>query len=353
MKKTLIIGGIVAVIAIIALRLISNKKTINENKQVVDRSQIPVSVTVASVEEKAINSSFQLPATLNPFEESIITSTVAGKITQLTINNGSHVGKGQIIGSIDSELKKLNLEATELSASKLKRDYERSKELFEGKAATETSVIDAKYAYDNKRIEADQLRKQISDANIVAPFNGIISNKNLNIGEFANIGATIASIVNIDQLKAEVYVNEKDVYRLVLGQSVSISSEVFPGSTFKGKISFISPKGDISHNYLVEIVIDNSAKNSLKAGTYILVKFQFDSNIKVLQIPKIALAEGMKNPYVYIITGPKARMKKITVGRDLGEYIEVVQGLQVGEQVIVSGQINLFDGSNIHIVTSK
>jgi membrane fusion protein (multidrug efflux system) len=323
MKKILIIGGIVAVIAIIALRLISNKKTINENKKVIDRSQIPIAVTVASVEEKAINSSFQLPATLNPFEESIITSTVAGKITQLTIDNGSHVRKGQIIGSIDSDLKKLNLEAAELSASKLKRDYERSKELFEGKAATETSVI------------------------------GIISNKNLNIGEFANVGATIASIVNIDQLKAEVYVNEKDVYRLVLGQSVSISSEVFPGSTFKGKISFISPKGDISHNYLVEIVIDNSAKNSLKAGTYILAKFQFNSNIKVLQIPKIALAEGMKNPYVYIIAGPKARMKKITVGRDLGEYIEVVQGLEAGEQVIVSGQINLFDGSNIHIVTSK
>lgn len=353
MKKILIIGGIVALTAVIALRLISNKKTINESKQVVDRSKIPVSVTIASVEEKPLNSSFQLPATLNPYEESIITATVSGKITQLSIDNGSRVHKGQLIGSIDTDLKKLNLEAIELSESKLKSDYERTKELFQGKAATETNVIDAKYAYDNKHIEANQIRKQISDGNIIAPFNGIISNKNLNIGEFANVGTAIASIVNIEQLKAQVYVNEKDAYRLVLGQSAFITSEVYPGVEFKGKISFISPKGDASHNYLIEVTLQNSGKNTLKAGTYALVEFRSETVRNVLQIPKNALAEGLKNPYVYVVEGTKAKMKKITIGRELGENIEVVNGLTAGEQIIISGQINLFDGSNIQVVTSK
>lgn len=353
MKKILIIGGIVALIAIIALKLISNKKTINESKQVVDRSKIPVSVSIGTVEDKATKSSFQLPSTLNPFEESTIAVTVSGKITRLNIENGTHVKKGQIIGSIDTDLKRLNLEAVELYEAKLKKDYTRTTELFEGKAATETNVMDAKYAYDNKRIEADQIRKQISDGNIVAPFNGIISNKNLNVGEFANVGTAIASIVNIDQLKAQVYVNEKDAYRLQLGQATYITSEVFPGVEYKGKISFISPKGDASHNYLVEVVLENAGKNKLKAGTYALVEFRSESTIHVLQIPKNALVEGLKNPYVYVVDGTKAKMKKITLGRELGENIEVVNGLVVGEQIIISGQINLFDGSNIQIVTTK
>ena len=353
MKKYLIIGGILALVAIVTLRLISNKKTINESKQVVDRSKIPVSVSIIAVEEKSLGNSFQLPAALDPIEESDIAVTVAGKITSLSVENGSRVSKGQIIGSIDSQLKQLNLEAVELSESKLKRDYERTKELYEGKAATETNVIDAKYAYDNKHIEANQIRKQISDGNIVAPFSGIISNKNLNAGEFANVGTVIATVVNIQQLKGVVYVNEKDAYRLKTGQAASISTEVYPGQEFKGKISFISPKGDASHNYRVEVLIDNSAKNILKAGTYVMVTFRSETNEKALQIPKVALAEGLKNPYVYVIDGNKVHVRKIITGREVGENIEVVDGLQAGEQIVVNGQINLIDGSIISIVSNK
>ncbi|WP_018344690.1 efflux RND transporter periplasmic adaptor subunit [Cytophaga aurantiaca] len=353
MKKILIIGGILALVALVTFKLVSNKKKINESKQIVDRSKIPVSVAVAAVEEKSLGSSFNLPASLAPIEESKIAVNVAGKITRLSIENGSHVSKGQIIGTIDSQLKQLNLEAIELSEAKLKRDYERTKELYEGKAATETNMIDAKYAYDNKRIEADQIRKQISDGNIVAPFSGIISSKSLNVGEFANIGTVIATIVNIQKLKGVVYVNEKDAYRLKLGQSVSVSTEVFPGNVFKGKISFISPKGDASHNYLVEVLIENNGKNILKAGTYVMVAFNFESNTTAIQIPKIALAEGLKNPYVYVVTGNKVAVRKIVTGRESGEYVEVVNGLQVGEQIVINGQINLFDGSIISIVGNK
>ncbi len=353
MKKFLIIGGILALVAIVTLRLVSNKKIINENKQIVDRSKIPVAVSVAMVEDKPLGNSFQLPASLDPIEESDIAVTVAGRITRLSVENGSRVSKGQIIGTIDSQLKQLNLEAVELSEAKLKRDYERTKELYEGKAATETSVIDAKYAYENKRIEADQYRKQISDGNIVAPFNGIISNKNLNEGEFANVGAVVATIVDIHNLKGVVYVNEKDAYQLALGQVVSISSEVFPGKEFAGKISFISPKGDASHNYRVEVLINNTEKNMLKAGTYVLVKFSSERNINVLQIPKIALAEGLKNPYVYVVTGDKVKARKIVTGREIGENVEVVSGLTIGEQIVINGQINLIDGSTISIVGNK
>jgi membrane fusion protein (multidrug efflux system) len=353
MKKILIIGGIIALVAIVALKLVSNKKSINESKQVVDRSRIPVSVAVATVEEKTLSSSFQLPASLVPIEESKIAVNAAGKITRLSIENGSRVSKGQIIGTIDTQLKQLNLEAVELSESKLKRDYERTKELYEGKAATETNMLDAKYAYDNKRIEADQIRKQIADGNIVAPFSGIISNKSLNVGEFTNVGTVIATVVNIEKLKAVVYVNEKDAYRLKIGQGVSISTEVYPGSEFKGKISFISPKGDASHNYLIEVLVDNYGKNTLKAGTYVTVTFRFETNATALQIPKIALAEGLKNPYVYVVKGNKVEARKIVAGREAGEYIEVVNGLQIGEQIVINGQINLFDGSIISIVKSN
>ncbi|MBC7450067.1 MAG: efflux RND transporter periplasmic adaptor subunit [Cytophagales bacterium] len=353
MKKILIIGGILVLVAAVTLRLINNKKVINESKQVVDRSEIPVSVSVATVEEKPIGSSFQLPASLDPIEESDVTVSVSGKITKLSIDNGSRVSKGQIIGTIDTKLKQLNLEAVELSEAKLERDYQRTKELYEGKASTETSVIDAKFNYDNKRLEADQIRKQIEDGNIVSPVSGIVVSKNLNAGEFTNVGTVIATVVDIKQLKGIVYVNEKDAYQLSIGQPVSVSTEVYPGKEFKGKISFISPKGDVSHNYKVEVLISNTDKDILKAGTYVLVKFSSERTTNALQIPKIALAEGLKNPYVYVVEGNKVVSRKIIPGREIGENVEVVGGLQKGEQIVVNGQINLSDGSIISIVTNK
>lgn len=353
MKKILYIVGGLLLVGLMALKLFNNKKAINESKQVVDRTKIPVAVSIATVEEKELSSTFQLPASLAPIEESTISVTVSGKIERLSIENGSYVRKGQIIGSIDSRVKQLNLESIELSLDKLKRDYERTKELYEGKAATETNMLDAKYAYENKRIEAEQIKRQIADANIVAPFNGIISNKKLNAGEFTNVGSVIATIVNIDKLKAMVYVNEKDAYRLKLGQTVSVNSEVYAGQEFKGKITFISPKGDDSHNYMVEVLIDNNSKNLLKAGTYVIVKFQTGNTTQALQIPKIALAEGIKNPYVYIVNGSTAEVRKVVVGREIGEYIEIVSGLQQGEKVVVNGQINLINGSLITIVGNK
>lgn len=84
-----------------------------------------------------------------------------------------------------------------------------------------------------------------------------------------------------------------------------------------------------------------------------MVTFRSETTGTALQIPKIALAEGLKNPYVYVVKGNKVESRKIVTGRESGEYVEVVNGLQIGEQIVVNGQINLMDGSLISIVSNK
>jgi RND family efflux transporter MFP subunit len=145
-------------------------------------------------------------------------------------------------------------------------------------------------------------------------------------------------------LKAVVFVNEKEVYQLKVGQAASITSDIFPNKTFVGHVKFISPKGDENHNYRVELQLNT---NALRAGTYVMVGFDLGRRASVLQIPKLALVEGTKNPYVYVVQDNVAKIQKITVGREVGENIEVVSGLQAGQEVVTSGQINLTNGSKI------
>lgn len=347
-KKIIVIVSIVLVLAVLILTLFKNKKSIEEKNVLIDRSKNAVSVIVKKVEMLPIVGSLSVPSVLAPKEEAVIAANAQGKITELYFDIGTKVSKGQIIGKIDSKQRQLSLQSTELTIKKLKQDYERFQDLLKGNAINETAVLDAKYNYENTVLQAQQIRQQIADANIIAPILGIITSRKLVAGEFANMGMMIGTIVNPNQLKASVFVNEKDIVKLKLNEKAAVVSDVFPDKTFIGSINYMSPKGDDNHNYQVDLLIKNTDAN-LKAGTYIKATFNLDTKTNVLQIPKKALVDGVKNPYVYVVKGNVAKQVKLVLGREFNENIEVLQGLNIEDAVVIDGQINLMDGSIIEI----
>ena len=347
MKKNIIIIVLVAAaIASIGFVLANNKKKIEKQKVIVDRSNISVAVAVEKVLLKTVDGSLQLPATLAPSKEADISAAVAGKITSFRVEAGSKVGAGQIVGNIDTRQQQLNVQDAQDALAKAERDYQLQKELFEGNAATAQSVKDAERTVASARIRLQQTGKQESDGAIKAPISGIVTVKKAEAGEYANPGTPLATVVDIYTLKAVVFVSEKDAYQLKLDQMADITAPVLPGKNFAGKVSFISPVADENHNYRVELDVNNKAAY-LKAGTYISITFDLGNDFTALLIPKIALVEGTKNPYVYVVNGDKAMTRKISIGREMGESIEVLSGLKEGEEVVTSGQINLAEGTKI------
>ena len=157
----------------------------------------------------------------------------------------------------------------------------------------------------------------------------------------------LGKVLDVSRLKVNVPVNESDVYKLSKGQSVKVSTDIFPGQTFSGHISYISPQGSEEHSYPVEITVDKIGP--LKAGTFVSVDFTRQSNQKALQIPRSALVESINNPYVYIIDGKVAKQRKIEVGREFGDKLEVRSGLSAGDRVVITGQLNLSDGKPVQI----
>ena len=351
--KIISIAVVLVIIAGITFTLVGNKKEINKKNKPVDRSEVPVSVSVSDVKAMPINGNMMLPAVLEPKDQSTVSIGTSGKLESLRIELGTKVSKGQVIGTIDTKVKQVDLKSKELTVNKLKLDYERNKELLKGNAISENAVIEAKYNYETKQLEVSQLKQQISDANIIAPISGIITDKKMMPGEYVNVGSPIATIVDVSQLKTVVYVSEREVYNLKLKQSATITSDVFPGKTIKGQIIYISPQGDDNHNYKIEVLVSKSGFSELKAGTYVKVSFDVKNEGEVLQIPKRALVEGTKNPYVYLAENGKAVKRKIVLGRESGENIEILGGLSAGEKVITDGQINVVDGSNVQITTTK
>jgi len=315
LNRIFTIAVIVLIPTAIVIGLIVNKNKLNDAKKPVDRSNIAVKVIVDTVSYKTVDGSFTQPATIISDKDANISAEASGKIATLNIELGTTVRKGQAIGHIDVTEIKQKLAAAELSINKLSADYARKQVLAAADATNANAVSDAKYDLDSKKLEAAQLRTQIRQANIIAPTNGVIVDKQKVAGEYVTTGTTIATITNIQSLKAEVTVPENQVVSIKKGQKAIITSDAYPAKTFSGTVNFVSPKGDDNHNYIVRLNIANNSTAQLKSGLYINVKFPgISSSQSLVMIQKNALAEGIKNPLVYVFKDGTVKEQKLVVG---------------------------------------
>jgi multidrug efflux system membrane fusion protein len=349
MKTIIAVSASVALLGIMTLTLASNKKEINLRKEV-KTTETNIAVTVASVEMKETNMNLDLIGTTQASKEVNIASESAGKIVKVNFKMGDYVTAGKVLAKIDGTYKRLAYENAKLNYNKCKEDTIRYKALREGDAVSDTQLRDIKIAYDNANNQLENAKKQWDDTQITAPFSGYITSQNTELGAYVNAGTTIAGIADISELKVVFDVSESNAYELHQGQTVNVSTDVYPDAAYKGTISNISPKASVSHTYPVEILIANNGKDKLKAGTYVNVNVNMSNKEKVLMIPRDAIVSSLKDPSVYVVKNNVAQLIKIGVGRNYDSFIEVVSGLNEGDQVVTNGQINLTGSSKVTVI---
>lgn len=163
-----------------------------------------------------------------------------------------------------------------------------------------------------------------------------------------NPGTQLFELVDVSRLKLNITVNESQVANLQLGDKVDVKASVYPDLNFGGTITFIAPKADASLNFPVEIEIASNPGNKLKAGMYGTALFSFENTAPITVIPRAAFVGSVSSNQVFVLkNGNAARLRNVVAGRVLGDKVEIVQGLNEGETVITSGQINLTDGSKV------
>jgi membrane fusion protein, multidrug efflux system len=346
-KKTIIIAAAIAVLALISIKLVANKTTINEKNQL--KAGVVTTITIKEVVRKEQSSSLSLTGVTAAKQDVLLKAETGGQVAAINFNLGDYVAKGKVLVEIDDRLTKLAFESAQLNLSKLEDEYNKMKNLYSGQATSETKVRDARIEYERAKIAAEQAEKQLSFTKITATQNGYAVSKFVDKGSFVGIGSPIVSLVDIAQLKVTMSVSEKDAYNLNVGQNVKVTSSVYPGVEYDGKVSFVSEQGDGIHNYPVEILVANKSAHQLKAGTFVNAAFIFSAKTSSLLIPRESLVGSIKDAKVYVVEQNTARQKSITIGRDLNNYLEVLAGLNEGDKVVTTGQINLTDGAPVSI----
>lgn len=350
MKKNYILTIVTtALIGLIIFKLVSNKQKINEKKSISTKKDIRIPVTVSKAVQEIKGIDMIKTGSLASFKEAKILSTSNGNVKRLLFSLGDNVKQGQTLAIIDSRLLQLDLQKAQSNMAKLRQDLQTYTELYEGNATTREKMNEIRQTYQDAVNQSEQIKKQVTDANIKAPISGIIGTKVIEEGVFITTGSEIGSIFNLSQLKVQVNLTETEVYQVKQGQRIKLRTDVYPGKTFVGIISYISPQADQTHNYLVEITAGNNSTTPLRSGTFVYADFSKETAQKILLIPREALTGSIKNASVYLAKNGKAIFRKIKTNAEYGDAIQVLDGLSAGDQVVTSGQINLKDGTLISI----
>jgi RND family efflux transporter MFP subunit len=362
--------GIVAVgiaAVVVVLGVMSRTHSDKEVKTWTKDQQIPT-VTLAPAVADTAAASLTLPAQLQAYVSAGIRSRVSGYLKDWKVDIGTPVKQGQLLADVDTpDLDQQIAQARadlntakaneSLSASTEKRwknllakDAVSQQEYDEkaGDLAAKSSVVKASEA-NVGRLQASETFKRI-----VAPFDGVVTTRATDIGQLINAGSAVEqplfTVSQIDKLRVYVQVPQSYVAQIHAGMTAKLIAPERPQDDFTavvvGDAQAISTQ---TGSLLVQMLIDNKA-HKLKAGGYVQATLQLPGAARVARIPASALINDEHGVHVALL-GPdnKVIMRPVTIGRDMGQTIDISAGVQPGDQVIDSPPENLVAGDTVQV----
>jgi membrane fusion protein (multidrug efflux system) len=353
MKKNIItIAVILGALVLIAFTLNKNKIENKAKTDIVAEKNAAVSVKTTQVKTQDVSLDFLANGNFEPIQELTFSAEKSGKVISVLVKEGDYVNVGQTLVIVRSDVINVNAQTAKATYDNAKSDYDRYENAFKSGGVTKQQLDQAKLALTNAGNNLKQANINVGDTKVKAPIKGFINKKYIEPGSIlTGMPATaLFDIVNVSKLKLKVTVNESQVASLKLGNTINVTSSVFPDKTFAGKITFIAAKADESLNFPVELEIENSGDKSLKAGMYGTANFGSKQKQQLKVVPRNAFVGSVSSNEVFVVENGIAKLKKVTSGRIIGEQVEIVNGLADGETVIVTGQINLQDGNTVEII---
>lgn len=339
----------VVVILIVLLFFIGRKKEREGRQDLL--SNVPVSVM--KIKTQALTDQVSMVGVINPVNEVDIISEAQGVVRAVYFDVGDRVKKGTVLVEIDDLVRRSDLARSEINFFKAKRDFERNKTLYEQNSISAAQLDLSRLDMQSAENDMTRSQKALDDTQVKATINGTVNTRKVNEGSYVQLNSTLGSIVDIATLKVKVNLSEKDAFMLQVGDSVEITTDVYPGHKFYGHVATMASKADDDHTFPVEIRLLNPPSFPLKGGMFARVDFISVTTRSTLAIPREALTGSVRQAQVFVVTGNLATLRNITIGRESAQMLEVLNGLETGDLVVISGQNNLSDGSRVTIVTKE
>jgi len=354
MKKIIYIVLGVGLVGATIVTLMNNKKQNEADTAIVAQENSSVAVRVATVATNPVEDNFIANGNFSPDQELEMAAERSGKVISILVKEGDRIVKGQTIAIIRGDVVNVEAETANANYQNALNDYNRFESAYKTGGVTKQQLDQARINMINAKSRLTQANINVGDTRVKAPFGGIINKKFIEVGTIlsATPPTKMFEIVNTNSLKLKVNVSERQVAQLKIGSVVKVKASVFPDKEYTGKVTFIAPKADTSLNFPIEVAITNNPNNEIKAGMYGSVIFGAPEGKQpeLMTIPRSAFVGSVSSNQVFVVENEIAKMKKVVAGRVFGDKVEILSGLNNGDVVVTSGQINLSDSTKVSIV---
>jgi len=312
-----------------------------------------VPVEVQPLRKAAMVAVYSGTAPVEAHEEAEVVAKVGGEVRQIFVEEGDAVKTGQVLARLDGDRLRLEVAQTEANLRKLERDYRRQLELSEKGLVAKGTAENAKFDLDALRAAYDRGRLELSYTEIRAPIDGVVSARHIKVGNTIKPNDPTFRVTNLDPLVAYVHIPEKEFRKLQPGQTADVVVDALAGEHFTGTISRISPTVDPQTGTFRARVEVPDASRRLKPGMFARVNIVYERRENALQLPRSSIVDADGEISVYVVANGKAEQRRITTGLANNGWIEVVEGLQGNEQVVVVGQAGLKTGTAVKVVAGQ
>ena len=309
-------------------------------------------IEVLALVRTDVQEHFTLPGALKAWEDLTLAAEVSGPVTWIGPQEGQRMKKGRPILTIDPETRQANYNRDKLEADLKKKKMERLQSLVEQNLVSQQEYEDGVNAYERARVALRLSELQLNKSTLMMPISGVLDDLFVDRGEYVKVGDPIALVVQIDRLKVEVDVPEKDISYLSPGEEVSIVQANIGrgvGIQREGKIVHLAYKADpITRTYRALIEIDNKDLQ-LRPGMIVRVKAVRRELPQAVTIPLYALVDRDGKKVVFVEQNTTAQQRDVEVEAILGDQVVIRSGLDAGENLIIKGQQLIADGARVEV----
>lgn len=340
---------------------------------------IPV-VKVQPVKVGKVSESLDLVGTIIPETEVAIQPMVSGRLLVFPIEEGQYVRAGAVVGEIDAETLRVQLQQTlanlaqirssvqqaQINVGKLKLERDRYRELLSKKYVSQSEYDAAEAAYQSAVAALEGVRAQLTSAEknhdllqiqmrntrIISPISGYILKKFATAGSNLTTGSTVATVVPLNQVKLSFRVDQTQAAKVREGMVATFTPDTMgAGESFQGRIGPMIPTYDSQTRALELTAILDNTHRQLLPGMFGKVEVVLGVKDHALTVPEEAIIQEQGRQGVFVVgRSGIAKFTPVTVGLSSAGQVEILTGLNAGDQVVVIGQNRLRDGQEVQLL---
>lgn len=339
-KKILLLATLVLFSTVAYLHYHFKKNTADDENAVL--------VQTAKPKETAISNEIHAIGSLTA-KTVEVSAEMPGYVKAILFKDGTFVKAGTPLIQLDDTEYIAKHETADAQLSYTQKNYKRMSTLGERGIIPQDTIDQLQSTLLEKKALDEQAETQLAKMKLTAPFDGIVGECKVNPGNYVSVGQSVVTLTDKKNLRVEYNVPETFLPYLVLGQTVVITTNAYPGKTYTGKLSYIAPSINTDNRSISLYADITNETGELSPGMFVQITQLLDTRTKALMVPAKSLVPVMDGEQIYKVVNHQVEAVNVKIGKRVGDLVEIVEGVSLNDVIITDGQFKVYQGSPVKI----